>query len=310
MNRQGAAPYEPLTPRLALGLAAPHTWPASVLPVLLGGVLAWVRGGEWDFVLFYCSLAAAVLMQSAVNTLNDYCDFVKETDRLDNSADPEDAVLIYHRLNPRQVCGLGFAFLAAAALPGLWVVYQRGVAPLVIGLLGGAVIVCYSFGKLPISYLPLGELVSGVVMGGLIPLAVYDALTGCLCPQVLWSASPLILGIALIMFSNNLCDIERDLPAGRRTLPCLLGRPRALALYRGLLVLMPVLVSLLALLHCPRSRALLPLFWMAGAPVLIRQLRLPMTPEARERAMPGILALNRRLILGYLALILLHGSAG
>ena len=200
--------------------------------------------------------------------------------------------------------------MAAAALPGLWVVYQRGVAPLVIGLLGGAVIVCYSFGKLPISYLPLGELVSGVVMGGLIPLAVYDALTGCLCPQVLWSASPLILGIALIMFSNNLCDIERDLPAGRRTLPCLLGRPRALALYRGLLVSMPVLVSLLASLYCPRSCALLPLFWMAGAPVLIRQLRLPMTPEVRERAMPGILALNRRLILGYLALILLHGSAG
>ena len=50
---------------------------------------------------------------------------------------------------------------------------------------------------------------------------------------------PLALGVALIMFSNNLCDLERDAAAGRRTFPLMLGARRAAKLYRALLALWP-----------------------------------------------------------------------
>ena len=42
---------------------------------------------------------------------------------------------------------------------------------------------------------------------------------------LLW-AVPTVLGVGLIMLTNNTCDVEKDVEAGRRTLPVLLG-PRA-----------------------------------------------------------------------------------
>ena len=113
---------------------------------------------------------------------------------------------------------------------------KAGFVPLVIALMGALFVVLYSAGKSPISYLPLGEVVSGVVMGGLIPLAVYLVLTGELDFTILLLSIPTILGVGLIMFTNNTCDIERDIPSGRKTLSVVLGRTNSRALYRLLVI--------------------------------------------------------------------------
>lgn len=84
-------------------------------------------------------------------------------------------------------------------------------------------------------------------MGGLIPLAVYTALTRDVKLWVLWHSAPLMLGIGMIMFTNNISDIERDTPAGRKTLPILLGQRRAVKLYRAMLMLWPILVAVITL---------------------------------------------------------------
>lgn len=91
--------------------------------------------------------------------------------------------------------------------------------PVVIGLIGGVVILLYSGGPIPVSYLPIGEIVSGVVMGGLIPLGIAGCADGKIHWQILFYSLPMILGIALIMMSNNGSDIEKDRKAGRRTSP-------------------------------------------------------------------------------------------
>ena len=100
---------------MMLRLAAPHTWAASVMPALLGTALA-AREGVSDPLMGLLLTAVCVLMQSAVNTFNDYSDFIKGTDTLENSPDADDAVMVYDRPSPRRVLFLGFAFLLAAAL--------------------------------------------------------------------------------------------------------------------------------------------------------------------------------------------------
>ncbi|WP_185650869.1 hypothetical protein [Clostridium sp. DJ247] len=45
---------------------------------------------------------------------------------------------------------------------------------------------------------------------------------------------PLISGIANIMLSNNICDIEDDLENKRYTLPVYIGSDNALKLYKAL----------------------------------------------------------------------------
>ena len=139
-----------MTPQAALELAAPHTWPASVAPVALGTLLAAVKtGGHILPGILLSTLCAAVLLQCAVNTLNDYFDFVKGTDTLENSDDLTDAALVYHGIAPRSALALGVGFLALAALAGAYTVYAAGWVPLIYGLVGGAVVVLYSGGKLP-----------------------------------------------------------------------------------------------------------------------------------------------------------------
>ena len=99
-----------LSPGMALGLAAPQTWTAALIPALLGAALA-RDGAMAEPWLLLSTAAACVLMQSAANVFNDYCDFIKGGDTLENSPDAEEAVLLYRRPEPRMVLYLGFALL-------------------------------------------------------------------------------------------------------------------------------------------------------------------------------------------------------
>ena len=276
---------------MALNLAAPHTWPAAIIPVLVA-MCASAAVGPLSVTLSIALLVICVLMQSAVNTFNDYYDYVKGTDSDEDFVDPSDAVLVYNNVDPRAALRLAIGFLAAAFVLGIYAIAVAGWIPLVIALIGALFVVLYSAGKSPISYLPLGEAVSGVVMGGLIPLAVYQVLTRVLDFTVLVWAIPTIIGVGLIMFTNNTCDIERDIPAGRRTLPVVLGRTRAVALYRALLVIWVVAIVAIVAIWFRPGLVIAPFMLLASYPLLKALFANSFTPERRLQAMPQILSVN------------------
>jgi 1,4-dihydroxy-2-naphthoate octaprenyltransferase len=233
--------YRPFTPKAALELASPPSLVAAVMPVLVGGAAAIGLNLPVSLVFdpraplaWVLMLMTAVLMQTAVNTLNDYRDFLAGTDTAETVLDEHDASIVYNGINPRSALRFGVALLVCAAISGMAVVMLTGWLLLVVGLVAAAILVLYSFGPRPISYLPLGELISGLVMGGLITGATYYAMTRSFTSLVFIAAVPPIITIALIMQTNNTCDIERDIEAGRRTLPVLLGRARSVRLARVL----------------------------------------------------------------------------
>ena len=288
-------------------LAAPHTWAASCVPALLSAVLARVHTGRVSLVMALLTLLISVLMQSAVNAFDDYSDYIRGTDTMENSPESYDAVIVYG-MPPKTALLCGIGFLTAAALLGAYVVAVCGVIPLYIGLTGGAVVLLYAFGRKPLSYLPFGELVSGLVMGGLIPLAGYYMQTGTLRFAVLIEALPVMLGIALIMFSNNACDIVRDTAAGRKTFACLMGRERTQSLYKALLVLwllLPVFVSARSGITAAAAYVLcLPL----SAPGFARQIKTAPDEKRRAAVMGGIVRLNTTLGLSYMLALLIGGG--
>ena len=286
--------YRPLTARKALQLAAPHTWAASLCPSLFGIAYASLKGFPPGILRGAALTAACVLLQSAVNTLNDYVDFVKGTDSAADNVEESDAVLIYGGIRPESARNLGFIYLAAGLLSGLAASYGAGPVPLCIGAFGALTVLLYSGGPLPVSFLPIGEAVSGFVMGGLIPLGAAAASDGRLHPELLFYSLPFILGIALIMMSNNGCDIEKDRKAGRRTLPSVLGRERTLELYRFLtgvwIFLLVAVPALLAGASGGIAAALL-LLLLARGPFR-RVLTLRLLPEQRVLQMKSIAAAN------------------
>lgn len=278
---------------MAVGLAAPHTFPASVGPALFGSVYCLYRGFPVTLPAAAALTAACMLMQASVNTLNDYMDFVSGTDSEEDQVEQSDSILVYSDLAPKKALALGLSFLAAAALIGIVFTALRGPAPLMVGIVGALAVVLYSAGPIPVSSLPLGEIVSGTVMGGLIPLGVTAAVTGEIHPEILPRCIPFILGIGLIMMTNNTCDIEKDLRAGRRTLPGYLGREKAVKTYRGLVLIWMVSIALYGVTLGPVCGA-------AGGVLLVLcygnafryLLHSPVSQETRIRQMKGILKAN------------------
>lgn len=292
---------------MALQIAAPHTWPAAILPALIAMACAAANGYTVSAVMALVLLAICILMQAAVNTFNDYYDYVKGSDSAEDNVDPTDAVLVYNNVNPRSALMLAVGFLVVAFALGAYVIWQAGWIPLVIGIVGAIVVVLYSAGKTPISYLPIGELMSGFVMGGLIPLACYQALTKCFDPLMLVWALPTIIGVGLIMLTNNTCDVEKDIESGRKTLPVLLGRSRARALYHALVWIWIALIIVNVLIWFSGGWPVLVFMLAASIPLLKALLSNPLAPPARIGAMAQICSVNIALGAFYAAAVFAGG---
>lgn len=300
--------YSRFTAQMALDIAAPHTWPAAILPVAVATSLAIATGYQVSATLAVVLLAICILMQSSVNTFNDYYDYVKGTDSSEDDVDPTDAVLIYNNVNPRSALLFAIALLISAFVLGGYVIYHAGLIPLAIGAVGAVFVVLYSAGKTPISYLPLGEAVSGIVMGGLIPLACYQVLTGVLTPLAMLWALPEILGIGLIMCTNNTCDIEKDIVAHRRTLSVLLNREKARTLYHAILWLWLIAVILIVGVFFTQGLIMIPFMLLSTYPLLKALRNNPLAPNTRQAAMSQICSVNIALGAWYAAAILASNS--
>lgn len=293
---------------MALQIAAPHTWPAAILPALIAMACAAANGYAVSAVMALVLLAICILMQAAVNTFNDYYDYVKGSDSAEDNVDPTDAVLVYNNVNPRSALMLAVGFLVVAFALGAYVIWQAGWIPLAIGIAGAIVVVLYSAGKTPISYLPIGELMSGFVMGGLIPLACYQAITKCFDPIMLVWALPTIIGVGLIMLTNNTCDVEKDIESGRKTLPVLLGRSRARTLYHALVWIWIALVIVNVLIWFSGGWPVLVFMLAASIPLLKALLSNPLAPPARIGAMAQICSVNIALGAFYAAAVFAGGA--
>jgi len=272
-----ASTYKPLSPKAVKELIGPHTWIASIGPVLIGGALC-VTGGALPInafngralIIWALMLVTAVMMQCAVNTYNDYRDFLSGLDTAENITDTTDASIVYNHLNPRDALKVVIVTLVIAGCSGMAIVLMSSWVTLALGAVGMATVLLYSGGPKPIASLPLGEFVSGFVMGVIIPVATYYAVTGTLSWLVLAASFPSFACIALIMQTNNTCDIERDIEVGRRTMPVVVGRKAsmrvmivaAVAVFLWMLVLLYVsglvfgifVVAIAALLSIPLLR--------------------------------------------------------
>ena len=298
--------YLRLTLRSVMELAAPQTWSASVMPVLLAVALTIVKTGSVPILLFFSLLATSVCLQCAVNTLNDYSDFMSGVDRRENCDDPTDASIIYHDYEPVLAFVIGMGFILVGLVCGLYAILSVGPELLIFGVIGAAVVFFYSYGLLPLSYTPIGEALSGIVMGGIIPFACVYAMTGELSWMTVIYSVPIIITIGLIMLTNNGSDIEKDFDSHRMTLPSRIGRPATLRLHAALLAAAMACVAIIVLMRFPNGAWVLPLFCAWIIPQEYRLVKSGLTPENRVRSMSLVTGINIRLNTVYIAMIVLQ----
>jgi 1,4-dihydroxy-2-naphthoate octaprenyltransferase len=139
-----------------------------------------------------------------------------------------------------------FIYELIAFIIGIFIASQTSYYILLVAVVGGIVSILYAFGPLPISYTPIGEVVSGVTMGIGITTTVIYIHSGVFNLNTVLVAVPTVIFIGTILLSNNLSDLEEDKVVGRKTLPIIIGIKNAEKLWIlnviGLLVLTIVLV--------------------------------------------------------------------
>ncbi|UUV16860.1 prenyltransferase [Fusobacteria bacterium ZRK30] len=232
-----------MTKKQLFAILDPKTWPASVIPVLVGTLYSTYRFGNFRLDLFIAMLFSAVGAQCFANVINDYSDYISGLDTIDTVHDREGSILVFDGIPLIQVKKLMVYLVVCTLFPAFYLLFHGGVIVAVIGIVGFLVAYFYSAGPLPISKTFLGELVSGFTMGGLITWLAYYVQSGHIDKNIILISIPLIIYIGSILLTNGLCDIEKD-RATRVTIPILMGRERSIDILKFAYIMMYIFVFL------------------------------------------------------------------
>jgi 1,4-dihydroxy-2-naphthoate octaprenyltransferase len=220
---------------------------ASIIPFFLGTFYAVYRYKSFNLKNFILMFISLIAFDMATTAINNYIDNKKTKDDNINKSliskygMSESAVLL-------TICIL----LTIATTAGVMLTFNTNLVVLLIGVISFIVGIFYTFGPIPISRMPLGEVFSGFFMGFIILfLAIYIHIydtniisfdyqnnilsVGINVVEIIiifLVSIPSICGIANIMLANNICDIEEDIQNNRFTLPYYIGKPMALRLFK------------------------------------------------------------------------------
>lgn len=211
----------------------PPFFTASIIPVLLALAFALWKEDKVSWLLFPLMLLSTVFLQAGTNTINDYYDFKKGIDK--KTTFGSSRVLVDGLLTPEQLLKETFVLFGICAVLGLIIVAFRGVPLLImgaIGILGGYF---YSAKPVGLKYRGLGDISVFILMGPLLVVSAYYAITGIYNAEVIYASLPVGFLVAAILHANNLRDIVYDKSSGIKTVALTFGLKSAKAEYHFLL---------------------------------------------------------------------------
>ena len=283
----------------------PFSFTASVVPVVLGSVLAAYQGA-WSWLLFAITLIASVAIQIGTNLVNDYYDWKKGSDTPETLG--PNSAMREGMLTPQQVFWGGVFFFALGAALGLYLVYARGLFILWIGILSVLAGWLYTAGPAAFAYNALGEIVVFIFMGPIMILGSYYVQIQSLNLDAFLISIPIGLLVAAILYANNLRDVEKDLANKKRTLANLSGRKASRWEYDFLIGGSFVCIILLVFFGVAPAFVLLTFVTLPSALDLIRTAAMYDAPERLNKIVFGTATLHQRfgwlMIAGVIAAIL------
>ena len=271
--------------------ARPKTLAAGLVPVWLGGVLAWRLTGSFDGWLWTCTLLGALCIQIATNFFNDAVDGMKGADG-ENRTGPR-RLTGTGEMSFRQVMMLGAVFLTGAAIFGAVLVMARGWVMLAIGLPSLFLAYGYTGGPFPLAYRGLGEIFVILFFGFIAVMGTVFVQTGTWPDEAILLGGQVGLLSAVLISVNNFRDREQDAAVGKKTLAVRFG-PKVAAAVIWLEIKIAAFLGIVWLVKG------YPLFGFASLPVFVIGMRIIWG----VLTMPPGKGFNKLLALGALQLLL------
>lgn len=207
--------------RLILIGARPKTLAAALVPVWLGGVMAWELSGEFHKGLWICTLLGAMCIQIATNFFNDAVDGIKGADS-EMRTGPK-RLTGTGELTSKQVLAVGGVFLLGAVVFGSVLVIERGWVMLAIGLPSLFFAYGYTGGPFPLAYRGLGEVFVILFFGFVAVLGTMFVQMGEVSREGFLLGAQVGLLSAVLISVNNFRDRREDLLVDKKTLAVRFG---------------------------------------------------------------------------------------
>lgn len=209
----------------------PQFFTAIILPVGLGAAIAWHEHRVFLSAYFLLSLLAAIFYHAGINVLNDYFDYLNGTDNLNQTGLPPftgGSRMIQNKvMTPQETYWLGIALLMAGSVIGLYLVYERGMVLLLVGVAGLFSGYYYSAPPLFLVGKGVGELLVGINFGLLSVVGSYYVQIQDISLAAVFASLPLSFLIAAILYINEFPDYDADRAVGKNHLVVRLGKKNA-----------------------------------------------------------------------------------
>jgi len=218
------------------------SYPASIVPVLLGSIFAWYETGVFSWGFFILAMFAGMLYHTGSNLVNDYYDYKYKVDRSDTFGGS--GQLVRGVMTPRQFAIGSLVTLGAGTLIGLFFLlhfhaqYPFGWPLLAIGAFGLLGATFYTATPFSAKYNALGEPLVFLTMGTGMVLGGYFVQAGNLSWNAVWVSLPVAFLVAAILQGNDTRDIGDDRESKITTASTLLG-PTGSRIYFTVLALAP-----------------------------------------------------------------------
>ncbi|MBL1228628.1 1,4-dihydroxy-2-naphthoate polyprenyltransferase [Enterococcus sp. BWB1-3] len=228
---------------------------ASLFPFVVGVLFSITYFHQFSLMHTLLFFVGMIVFDMATTAINNYMDYQKaksETYKYKQN------IIGRSGISPTLVRNMIFGMIGFAAVIGVTLAVQTGWMLLIMGGICCLIGIFYTFGPVPLSRMPLGEIFSGITMGlGIFAIVVYlnttehppfylavdfDKGTFSLDGNfwqvlaIVWASLPLVLTIANIMLANNLRDLDTDIENHRYTLVYYIGRKQGALLFQLLML--------------------------------------------------------------------------
>jgi 1,4-dihydroxy-2-naphthoate octaprenyltransferase len=231
----------------------------------------------WEVMLLFSGVISAHI---SVNLFNEYSDFNTKIDFKTNRTpfSGGTGMLTSGHTTARQVLTAAIGTLVFALFSGIYFSITSHWSIIIIAVIGAFSVVFYTNF---LARYALGEFFSGLSLGSLVVIGAYISLTATpglsvsqlLPAAVIWLSVPPGILTLLLLFINEIPDVDADKAGGRRHLVILMGKKAASRVYMAGLVITFAIVILL------------PLIGLASPWLLIALLPLPLAVKASIVAM-------------------------
>lgn len=245
--------------------ARPKTLAAGMVPVWLGGVLAWKLTGNFDGWLWSCTLLGALCVQIATNFFNDAVDGKKGADGVARTGPRR--LTGTGEMSFRQVMALGGLFLTGAVFFGMFLCMARGWPMVAIGIPSLFLAYGYTGGPVPLAYRGLGEIFVILFFGFIAVMGTVFVQTGTWPKEAILLGAQVGLLSAVLISVNNFRDREEDAKVGKKTIAVRFGS-------KFTAVVIWLEIKLAALLGIAWLVMGYPLYGLASTPVFVIGMRI------------------------------------